>query len=137
MLSSKRENSPWPGPHFEDRIAELRGLRKGWYIDSDDPSAPPSGDPIREGIFTLMYTFLRELSHDVSIPNPAVCATEEGYLQLIWPDICCEIQSERISTFMRNQNSMDCRVYPYAEDGMNRCITDLRDKLQLRPQLQL
>lgn len=67
----------WPGPRFEERIAQLRQLDAGWGFEDDNR-------PIAEEIFTNMYSLLNQLKELTPFPNPAVGVTGEGEIALFW-----------------------------------------------------
>src|SRR5579883_2032811 len=121
---------PYPGPRFAERISELAGLEKGWVIDDN---GQPEGEPISEEAFALMFAFLNALSSNFEIPNPAVGATTEGYIQLMFPqrNISCEIDPNGITIFQNLPGQMNIQEFPRSAEGITQASSSIKKHLRL------
>ncbi len=126
----QHEEFSYPGARFAMRISELASLEKGWGIDDD---GQPEGEPISYEIFESMYALLNALSSDFEIPNPAVGASIEGGIQLMFPErnIVCDIDLNGITVFRNLPGQMDIHEFPRSADGITQASSSIKEHLRL------
>ena len=126
----QHEEFAYPGPFFAQRISELAGLQQGWA--TEDPGNP-EGEPITPEIFESMYALLNALSSDFEIPNPAVGASIEGGIQLMWHrrGVVCEIDQDRIVIFQNFTGHMDIQEYSRNADGIHQATSQIKEHMRL------